>query len=105
MAAVELSAIAALLLLAIFHYLFRANARGGGVPRWFIYLVIGAPLVYAVATVLYALDAIDIADEFASGTPIRGEAGDDRARDLSDIERPAGGHLQPPARSGWRSCS
>ena len=28
---------------------------------------------------------IDIADEFASGTPIRGEAGDDRADDLSDM--------------------
>jgi len=44
--------------------------------------VVGAPLVFAVATVAGAFSAIDLADEFASGKPIRGEAGGDRADDL-----------------------
>jgi hypothetical protein len=78
-----LSAIAALLLTGVFLYLFRATlARGGGVPRWFIYLVVGAPILYAVSTVAGAFEAIDLGDEFASGEPIRGEAGAERARDL-----------------------
>ena len=80
-----LSAVAGLLLIGGFFYLFRATlARGGGIPHWFVYLVIGAPLLYAVSKVAYAFDAIDIADDFASGEPIRGEAGADRATDLSD---------------------
>jgi hypothetical protein len=81
-----MSAVAALLLTATFYYLFRAiGARGGGVPHWFVYLVIGAPVAYAVSKVIYAIDAIDVADEFASGTPIRGAAGGDRAKDITDI--------------------
>jgi hypothetical protein len=81
-----LTALSALLLLGVFLYLFRAiDARGGGVPRWFIYLVVGAPLIYAVSATIYAFQAVDIADEFASGRPIRGQAGDDRAEDLSNI--------------------
>ena len=60
-------AVAALLLTAIFYYLFRAiGARGGGAPRWFVYLVYRAPVPYALSQVIYAIDAIDIADEFAS---------------------------------------
>jgi hypothetical protein len=81
-----LSAVAALCLVGTFYYLFRlVSARGGGLPRWFVYIVIGAPLAYAVSRVLYAVQAIDIADEFASGRPIRGEAGGNRASDLSDV--------------------
>jgi hypothetical protein len=81
-----LMAVSSLLLLGVFLYLFRAvQARGGGVPHWFLYLVIGAPAIFAIANIVYALQAIDIADQFASGTPIRGQAGDDRARDISDI--------------------
>jgi hypothetical protein len=81
-----LTAIAALLLLGVFLYLFRAvEARGGGVPHWFIYLVIGAPLIYAVSAMIYAFQAVDIADEFASGRPIRGEAGENRAEDIGEI--------------------
>ena len=81
-----LTALAALLLLAVFYYLFRAVvARGGGVPKWFVYLVYAAPVLFAIGSVVYALQATDIADEFASGTPIRGQAGEDRAKDLSDI--------------------
>ncbi len=81
-----LTALAALLLLGVFYYLFRAVvARGGGVPHWFVYLVYAAPILYAIGSVVYAFQAIDIADEFASGTPIRGQAGVDRAKDLSDV--------------------
>jgi hypothetical protein len=80
-----LSALASLLLVGIFLYLFRATvARGGGVPQWFVYLVVGAPILYAVSKVVYAFDAIGIADEFAGGEPIRGQAGADRATDLAD---------------------
>jgi hypothetical protein len=85
MASVALSALAALLLIGVFLYLFRATlARGGGVPHWFVYLVIGAPILYAVSKVAYGFDAIDTADEFAGGGRIRGEVGADRATDLSD---------------------
>ena len=86
LASAALTAVSALLLLGVFLYLFRAiDARGGGVPRWFIYLVIGAPVVYAISAMIYAFQAVDIADEFASGTPIRGEAGDNRADRISNI--------------------
>jgi hypothetical protein len=81
-----MSAVGTLLLVATFYYLFHAvTARGGGVPRWFVYIVVGAPVAYAVSRVTYSVQAIDIADEFASGRPIRGEAGGDRASDISDI--------------------
>lgn len=83
MASAVLSALAGLLLIGVFLYLFRATlARGGGVPPWFIYLVIGAPILYAISTAAGAVEAIDLAREFAGGEPIRGEQGADRARDL-----------------------
>ena len=85
-ASASLTALAALLLLGVFYYLFRAvEARGGGVPHWFVYLVYAAPVLFAIGAVAYAIQAVDIADEFASGTPIRGQAGEDRAKDLSDV--------------------
>jgi hypothetical protein len=78
-----LSALAALLLSGVFMYLFRASvARGAGVPRWFRYLVIGAPVIYAIAAVVAAVDAIDIADQFTDSGVVRGERGDDRAREI-----------------------
>jgi hypothetical protein len=80
-----LAAIGALIVIGVFLYLFRASlARGAAVPRWFVYLIVGAPILYAISTVWATLEVIDIADEFAAGTPIRGDAGTDRARDLSD---------------------
>jgi hypothetical protein len=86
LASAVLTALAALLLLAVFYYLFRAvEARGGGVPHWFVYLVIGAPVLFAIGAVAYAIQAVDIADDFVSGSPIRGEAGEDRAKELSDV--------------------
>jgi hypothetical protein len=80
-----LAAIGALIVIGVFLYLFRAAmARGAAVPRWFVYLIVGAPILYAISTVWATVEVIDIADEFAAGTPIRGDAGTDRARDLSD---------------------
>jgi hypothetical protein len=80
-----LAAIGALLVIGVFLYLFRAAlARGAAVPRWFVYLIVGAPILYAISTVWATVEVIDIADEFAAGTPIRGDAGTDRARDLSN---------------------
>jgi hypothetical protein len=86
LASATMSAVAALLLAGVFLYLFRAvTARAGGVPQWFVYMVVGAPIAYALSRVLYSLEATDIADKFASGEPIRGKAGGDRATDLSDV--------------------
>jgi hypothetical protein len=83
-AAAILAAVGALIVIGLFVYLFRASvARGAAVPRWFVYLVVGAPILYALSTVWATLDVIDIADEFASGTPIRGDEGTDRARDIA----------------------
>lgn len=83
LASAVLSALAGLLLIGVFLYLFRATlARGGGVPPWFLYLVVVGPILYAASTIAGAFEAIDLGDEFASGEPIRGEAGADRARDL-----------------------
>jgi hypothetical protein len=85
-ASAVLTAAAALLLMGVFLYLFRAVvARGGGVPQWFVYLIYAAPVLFAIGSVAYALQATDIADKFASGTPIRGQAGADRAKDLSNV--------------------
>jgi len=80
-----LAAIGALIVIGVFLYLFRAAmARGAAVPHWFVYLIVGAPILYAISTVWATVEVIDIADKFAAGTPIRGDAGTDRARDLSD---------------------
>ena len=52
MASAVLAALAGLMLTGVFLYLFRATlARGGGVPSWFVYLVVGAPILFAVSTV------------------------------------------------------
>jgi hypothetical protein len=83
---VALPVIGSLLALGIFLYLFRATAaRGGGVPRWFLYIVILGPILNAVGQLIFAFELRDLAEEFANGTPIRGEAGEDRADDLSDF--------------------
>jgi hypothetical protein len=85
-------AIAVLLLIVVFLYLFRAIVhRAPEVPRWFVYLVYLGPAMYALGQALSAVASIDAADEFASGTPILGQAGDDRATDLlQDNSNPLG---------------
>ncbi len=76
-------ALGGLLLAPVFLYLFRASvARGAGMPHWFVYLVLIGPILYALSALLGTFDRIDLADEFASGEVIRGQAGDDRADDL-----------------------
>jgi hypothetical protein len=69
--------------MGVFYYLFRAvEARGGGIPPWFVYLVYGAPLLLAIGSVAAALHAKDAAHEFVSGGAVRGDAANTHARDL-----------------------
>ena len=64
LASAVVGALAVLFLIAVFRFLFRGvTARGAGVPRWFVYLVFGAPIAYAVARVAYAIDVLDAADD------------------------------------------
>ena len=77
--------LAALLLIPVFLLLFRAaNARGAGMPKFFIYLVIGGPLLYAAGTILGTLQQLDVAEDFAGRAleSVRGERGDQLAEDL-----------------------
>lgn len=93
---VALPVIGSLLLIAVFLFLFRATqARGGKMPDWFRYLVIGGPIVYALSQILFAIELRNVAEEFAAGEPIRGEAGDDRAQEIGDFS---------PALEGLRSA-
>jgi hypothetical protein len=75
--------LAALLLIGVFLYLFRAvQAREGGIPSWFVYLIVAGPLLYAIGQVWGALEQTEVAKDFADGRPIRGTAGDERADNL-----------------------
>jgi hypothetical protein len=92
-------AIAALCLIPVFNYLFRATIhRVPQIPRWFVYLIFAGPLLYAVSQVFGAVERIDVAEMFADGNytledpdperlaeqcpAIRGEVGDDCAQEL-----------------------
>jgi hypothetical protein len=94
-------AIAALLLLPVFLYLFRATlARQAGIPGWFVYLIYLGPALVALAAVLGAVDRIDLAADFADRSysfpdadpnddpdltqcpAIRGQLGEDCAEEL-----------------------
>lgn len=84
-------AVAALLVSAIFYYLFRAlRTRNAGVPSWFVYLIFAGPALYALGLVLGAVGQLDVASDFAGGEPIRGEAGEDRADQLLEDNASAG---------------
>ncbi|MET0836663.1 MAG: hypothetical protein ABWY95_07990 [Thermoleophilaceae bacterium] len=84
-------ALASLLLIGVFLYLFRAvQARAGGVPKWFIYMIVAGPALYAVGLILGAVGQVDVASDFAGGEPIRGNAGDDRADRLLEDNANAG---------------
>jgi hypothetical protein len=75
--------LAALLLIVVFVYLFRAVvARRGGVPSWFVYLIYAAPVLFAVGSIGVALHARDVADTFTSSGVTHGDPGNERARDL-----------------------
>jgi hypothetical protein len=91
LASAVVQAVSAVFLVGVFLYLFRATVhRDPRTPRWFVWLVVAAPLMYAAAQVLGAFEQIDIADRFAAGEPIRGEAGDERARDIASEETSPG---------------
>jgi hypothetical protein len=90
-ASAVVQAVSALFLIGVFFYLFRAIIhRDARTPRWFVWLILAAPVMYAAAQVLGAMEQVDIADRFAAGEPIRGEAGDDRARDIASEETNGG---------------
>lgn len=81
-----LPVLATLFAAAAFYYLFRATqARGGSMPRWFVYIIVGAPIVYAISQVLFAIEVRDLADRFVAQDIIRGKAGDNKAKDLADF--------------------
>jgi hypothetical protein len=68
-AAVGLQAAAALFLIGAFLYLFRATIhRGPQIPRWFVYLVVLGPALYAIAQIIGATVQIDVAEQFADGS-------------------------------------
>jgi hypothetical protein len=94
-------ALAALLLMPVFLYLFRATlARQAGIPGWFVYLIYLGPALVALAAVLGAVDRIDLAHDFADRAysfpdadpnddpdltqcpAIRGQLGEDCAEEL-----------------------
>ena len=90
----------ALLLLGVFYYLFRAIGRARRRRAALVHRTscTPAPLLFAIgASVLARSRPLDIADKFASGTPIRGQAGRGpregsaatRARSSSRPRRPA----------------
>jgi hypothetical protein len=82
-AATVLQGVAALFLVVAFYYLFRAVAhRTERMPRWFVYIVVAGPLMYAAAQVIGSFIQVDVADKFAAGGKILGKAGEDRANDL-----------------------
>ena len=65
-ASASLQAVAGLLLAVVFLYLFRATAhRNPSMPQWFVYLIVGGPILYAVAQLVGAFDQIDLAERFA----------------------------------------
>jgi hypothetical protein len=91
--------LAALCLIPVFYYLFRATVhRVPQMPRWFVYFIFIGPLLYAVAQVFGAIDRVDVAEMFAEQNytlddpdperlaeqcpRIRGEIGDDCAQEL-----------------------
>jgi hypothetical protein len=85
-----LLALSALCLIPVFYVLFRATRhRLPQFPRWFLYLILLGPLMYAVSQVLGAIDRIDVAQTFVDKSSnlkhcpaIAGEAGRKCADDL-----------------------
>jgi hypothetical protein len=65
-AATALQAVAALCMIPVFYFLFRATiARTPVVPRWFVYLIVLGPLMYAAAQPISAVSQVDAAEMFA----------------------------------------
>ena len=78
-----LQLLSSLALLGVFWYLFQVTRnRRPEVPAVLVFLVYAGPLLYGIGAVLGAIDRLDAADQFTSGSPIHGAAGEDRAEDL-----------------------
>jgi hypothetical protein len=61
-----LQAVSSLCLIAVFFYLFRATVhRGGGIPSWFVYMILIGPIFFAASKIVGAIDQIDVAETFA----------------------------------------
>jgi hypothetical protein len=84
-------ALAALCLIPVFLYLFRAvRHRLPVLPRWFVYLIVIGPIFYGASLILGAVDRIDLAEQFADKSSdvgdfcpaIVGQRGEDCAKDL-----------------------
>jgi hypothetical protein len=66
LASASLQAAGGLLLAGVFLYLSRATAhRSPTMPQWFVYLIVGGPVLYAIAQLVGAFDQIDLAEKFA----------------------------------------
>jgi hypothetical protein len=102
-AATALQALAALAMILVFYYLFRATvARTPTIPRWFVYLIVIGPALYAIGQVISAVGQVDIAEMFAGRDytiedadpgsrlarcpAIRGTLGEDCAEELAQQE-------------------
>jgi hypothetical protein len=106
LAQATVQAIAALCLIFVFYYLFRATIhRVPQIPRWFVYLIFAGPAMYALSQVLGAVERVDVAEMFAEGNyeiedpdeqrlercpSIRGELGEDCAQELLQQEANTG---------------
>lgn len=64
-------------------YLFRATRhRRKDLPPWAIWLVYLGPILFAVASLMSAIDRIDVAEQFASSGIVEGAQGERRAERL-----------------------
>jgi hypothetical protein len=91
-------ALAALCLIPVFLYLFRAiRHRVPSLPSWFAYMIVLGPIFYGVSLVLGGIERVDLADQFAARASdvgdycpaIVGKRGEECAKDmLSDDVSP-----------------
>jgi hypothetical protein len=91
-------ALAALCLIPVFLYLFRAiRHRLPALPSWFVYMIVLGPIFYGLSLVLGGIERVDLADQFAAKASdvgdycpaIVGKRGEECAKDmLSDDVSP-----------------
>jgi hypothetical protein len=85
-AATVLQALGALGMIPAFFYLFRATAhRIPQMPRWFVYLIVLGPAMYAAAQPISAVTQVDVAEMFAE----QNYSFEDADRDSEVAECPA----------------
>jgi hypothetical protein len=87
-------ALAALCLIPVFLYLFRATVhRAPQMPRWFAYLIILGPVLYAASQIIGSIERVDVAEMFAAEdyTLDLGEDDDERLQECPAIRGEIGG--------------